>query len=94
MIQATSIDEELIAKVQHIVGWPAAEADYRRAATLVPDSLVHSLMAVGTSEQCRTKVAEYIQVGVTCPVLYPLMDEIKPVIDAFANWDLALRREV
>lgn len=89
IMQANNIDEELISKVQAIVGWPATEADYRRAAPLVPDELVHSLMAVGTSEQCRAKVAEFVRVGVTCPVLYPLMNDIKPVVDAFANWDLS-----
>ncbi len=43
-----------------------------------------SLMAVGTSVECRDKVAEYIDAGVTCPILYPLMPDIKPVVDAFA----------
>jgi 5,10-methylenetetrahydromethanopterin reductase len=37
-------------------------------------------MAVGTAEQCRAKVAEYIEAGVTCPILYPMMDDVKPVI--------------
>jgi len=31
-------------------------------------------------------VAEFIDAGVTCPVLYPLMDNMEPVIDAFAHW--------
>jgi len=43
-------------------------------------------MAVGTSTQCRDKVAEYIDAGVTCPILYPMMNDIKAVIDAFAGW--------
>ena len=24
--------------------------------------------------------------GVTCPLLYPIMDDMKPVLDAFAGW--------
>jgi len=48
--------------------------------------LVRSLMAVGTTRECQEKVAEYIDAGVTCPILYPMMDDIKPVIDAFAHW--------
>jgi len=44
-------------------------------------------MAVGTSSECRDKVAEYIAAGVTCPILYPMMDDVKPVIDAFAGWE-------
>jgi 5,10-methylenetetrahydromethanopterin reductase len=72
--------------VQEIVGWPATEADYRKAAHLIPDDLVRSVMAVGTSEQCRDKVAEYIAAGVTCPILYPMMDDVRSVIDAFVGW--------
>ena len=43
-------------------------------------------MAVGTTHECRDKVAEYIEAGVDCPILYPMMDDIVPVVDAFADW--------
>lgn len=86
IMKASKVDEELIRRVQQIVGWPATEADYARAAQIIPDSVVRDLMAVGTSEECRAKVKEYIEAGVTCPILYPMMDNIKPVIDAFADW--------
>lgn len=88
IMKASKVDEGLIKKVQEFVGWPATEADYRRAAQLIPDDVVRNLMAVGTSQQCRDKVAEYIDAGVTCPILYPMMNDIKPVIDAFANWEI------
>ncbi len=88
IMKASKVDEDLIKKVQEFVGWPATEADYRRAAQIIPDDVVRNLMAVGTSQQCRDKVAEYIDAGVTCPILYPMMDDIKPVIDAFAHWEL------
>jgi 5,10-methylenetetrahydromethanopterin reductase len=87
IMQASNVDEDLIKKVQEFVGWPATEADYRRAAQIIPDDVVRNLMAVGTSQECRAKVAEYIDAGVTCPILYPMMDDIKPVIDAFSQWE-------
>jgi 5,10-methylenetetrahydromethanopterin reductase len=87
IMEASGADPELVARVQQIVGWPATEADYRRAAHLIPDHLTRDLMAVGTSAQCRHKVAEYLDAGVTCPILYPIMDDIEPVIDAFAHWE-------
>ena len=87
IMEASGADPELVERVKQVVGWPATEADYRRAAHLIPDDLVRSLMAVGTTEQCRDKVAEYIAAGVTCPILYPMMDDVKPVIDAFAGWE-------
>lgn len=87
IMEASGADPELVERVQQIVGWPATEADYRQAAHLIPDDLTRNLMAVGTSAQCRDKVAEYIEAGVTCPILYPIMDDIKPVVDAFAHWE-------
>jgi 5,10-methylenetetrahydromethanopterin reductase len=42
-------------------------------------------MAVGTTEACVAKVQAYVDAGVTCPILYPMMDDIHPVIDAFAT---------
>ncbi|MEC8730671.1 MAG: LLM class flavin-dependent oxidoreductase, partial [Actinomycetota bacterium] len=86
IMEASGADPELVERVQEVVGWPATEADYRKAAHLIPDDLVRSLMAVGTTKECQDKVAEYIDAGVTCPILYPMMDDIKPVIDAFAHW--------
>ncbi len=86
IMKASGADPDLVAKVQEIVGWPATEADYRKAAHLIPDDLVRKLMAVGTSEDCRRKVAEYIDAGVTCPILYPMMDDVRSVVDAFAHW--------
>jgi 5,10-methylenetetrahydromethanopterin reductase len=87
IMEASGADPDLVARVQAVVGWPATEADYRRAAHLVPDDLVRRLMAVGTTQQCRDTVAEYVEAGVTCPILYPMMDDIRPVIDAFAHWE-------
>ena len=87
IMKASNVDEDLIKRVQEFVGWPATEADYRRAAEIIPDEVVRNLMAVGTTRECQDKVAEYIDAGVTCPILYPMMDDIKPVIDAFAHWE-------
>lgn len=86
IMAASGADPELIERVQQVVGWPATEADYRKAAPLIGDDLVRSVMAAGTTSQCRDKVAEFIDAGVTCPVLYPLMDDMVPVIDAFTDW--------
>ncbi len=85
IMKASNVPEDLIARVQAVMGWPATEADYLAAAQVIPDDVVRSLMAVGTSDQCVAKVQEYIAAGVTCPILYPMMDDIRPVVDAFAE---------
>lgn len=87
IMEASGADPDLVKRVQEVVGWPATEADYRRAADLIPDWLVRKLMAVGSSHECRDKVAEYIAAGVTCPILFPMLDDIRPVVDAFAGWE-------
>ncbi|HAJ35090.1 MAG TPA: LLM class flavin-dependent oxidoreductase [Chloroflexi bacterium] len=85
IMKASGVPDDLIARVQAVMGWPATEAEYLAAAKVIPDDVVRSLMAVGTSDECVAKVQEYIDAGVTCPILYPMMDDIKPVVDAFAE---------
>lgn len=86
IMQASGVSEELLARVQSIMGWPATEQDYLRASRVIPDEVVRNLMAVGTSDECRAKVKEFVDAGVTCPILFPIMDDIRPVVDAFADW--------
>ena len=86
IMKASGVSEELLEKVQSIMSWPATEEDYIRASAVIPDGVVRNVMAVGTTQECQDKVAEYIDAGVTCPILYPMMDDIKPVVDAFADW--------
>ena len=86
IMKASGVEDELLAKVQAVMGWPATEDDYIKASKLIPDDVVRQLMAVGTTQECQDTVQQYIDAGVTCPILYPMMDDIKPVVDAFADW--------
>lgn len=86
IMKASGVSDELLEKVQSIMGWPATEEDYIKASKVIPDEVVRNIMAVGTTKECQEKVAQYIDAGVTCPILYPMMDDIKPVVDAFADW--------
>lgn len=85
IMQASNVSQDLLDQVQAIMSWPATEQDYRRASQVIPDQVARDLMAVGTAAECRAKVGEYLAAGVTCPVLYPLMDDVRAVIDAFAD---------
>jgi len=42
------------------------------------------ISASGTPDECRAKVAEYVASGATCPILYPLGDDVRLMIDTFA----------
>ena len=52
---------------------------------LVPDEVVQMITASGGPDDCRAKVREYVDAGCTCPVLYPLGDEVVAMLGAFAN---------
>jgi 5,10-methylenetetrahydromethanopterin reductase len=52
---------------------------------LVPDDAVQMITASGTPAECRAKVDEYIAAGATCPILYPLGDDVRLMIDTFSR---------
>ncbi len=85
IMKASGVDEEIAEKAKALMGWPATEEDYERASAVIPEDIVRDIMAVGTADDCRRKVKEYLDAGVTCPILYPLRGNIKEVIDAFAD---------
>jgi len=85
IMKASGVSEEIAEKAKALMGWPATEEDYERASAVIPDEIVHDIMAVGTADDCRRKVREYSDAGVTCPIMYPLMGNIREVIDAFAD---------
>jgi len=85
IMKASGVSEEIADKAKALMSWPATEADYERASAVIPEDLVRNIMAVGTAAECRAKAREYVAAGVTCPILYPLMGNIREVIDAFAD---------
>lgn len=44
--------------------------DRRDALAQIPDSVVDELVVIGTPEQCRRRIQEYVDNGVTTPVLH------------------------
>ncbi len=85
IMKASGVDPALIAEIGKILTWPASTADIQRAMKLVPDEAVQMISASGTPQECKAKVAEYIAAGATCPVLYPLGDDVELMIDTFAQ---------
>ncbi len=85
IMKASGVSQDLLDEVAKVLTWPRTKEKLRKAMDLIPDETVQLLCAAGTPEECRAKVAEYVDAGCTCPVLYPVMDDIKPVIDTFAE---------
>ena len=82
--KASGVDESLLEEIGQVLTWPATPEQIERAMVLVPDDVVQLLCAAGTADECRAKVQEYVDHGCTCPVLYPLGDDVVAMLDTFA----------
>jgi len=84
IMKASGVSQDLLDEIGSVLTWPAEEHQIREAMKLVPDEVVQLITASGTPDECRRKVQEYIDAGCTCPVLYPLGDDVRAMIDAFS----------
>ncbi|MGQ0604278.1 MAG: LLM class flavin-dependent oxidoreductase [Anaerolineales bacterium] len=80
---ASGVSDDVITKVQSILGWPATKEQVAKAMDYIPDDFVLKISATGTPDEARAKVDEYVRRGCTCPILYPMGDAYE-MIDAFA----------
>ena len=85
IMKASGVSEDLLNEINQVLTWPATEDEIRVAMKLVPDEVVQLITASGTPDEVRAKVREYVGAGATCPILYPLGDDVKAMIDAFAG---------
>ncbi|MDO9497719.1 MAG: LLM class flavin-dependent oxidoreductase [Nocardioides sp.] len=83
IMKASGVDPALIEEIGKVLTWPAGRDEIRKAMRLVPDDVVQQITASGSPEECRAKVAEYVEAGSTCPILYPLGDDVRLMIDTF-----------
>jgi 5,10-methylenetetrahydromethanopterin reductase len=85
IMKASGVDQTLLDEIGRVLTWPAGPEEIRAAMALVPDEVVQMITASGTPDECRAKVREYVDAGCTCPILYPLGDDVPAMIDAFAG---------
>jgi 5,10-methylenetetrahydromethanopterin reductase len=85
IMKASGVKQELLDEIGRVLTWPATEDQILEAMKLVPDDVVQLITASGTPEEVRAKVREYVRAGATCPILYPLGDDVRLMIDTFAN---------
>lgn len=82
--KASGVKESLIEEVKTALGgWPAEPGGLDKAELLIDDKLVRLITASGTADDCLRKVEEYNATGCTCPILYPLADDVQKMIDVF-----------
>jgi 5,10-methylenetetrahydromethanopterin reductase len=85
IMKASGVPTSLLEEIGRVLTWPATKEQIVSASKLVPDEVVQMITASGTPEECRAKVSEYMDAGCTCPVLYPLGEDVRAMIDAFAG---------
>jgi 5,10-methylenetetrahydromethanopterin reductase len=83
--KASGVDQSVLDDIDRALTWPASEEQIRAAMKLIPDEVVQTITASGSPDECRAKVREYVDAGCTCPILYPLGDDVPAMIDAFAE---------
>jgi len=85
IMKASGVSPDLLEQISRVLTWPATEEEIRAAMKLVPDEVVQLITASGTPEEVVAKVREYVDSGSTCPVLYPLGDDVRAMIDVFGK---------
>jgi 5,10-methylenetetrahydromethanopterin reductase len=85
IMKASGVKQELLDEIGQVLTWPATEEQIQEAMKLVPDDVVQMITASGAPEEVRAKVREYVQAGATCPILYPLGEDVRLMIDTFAD---------
>jgi 5,10-methylenetetrahydromethanopterin reductase len=85
IMKASGVPQALLDEIGEVLTWPATHDQVVAASKLVPDDIVQMITASGTPDEVRAKVDEYVASGCTCPILYPLADDVHLMIDTFAR---------
>ena len=86
IMKASGVPEELLDEIGQVLTWPATHEQVEAASKLVPDEVVQMICAAGTPDEVREKVAQHMEDGCTCPILYPLGPDVRLMIDTFSDW--------
>ena len=86
IMKASGAPDSLLDEVNAVLTWPATHEQVVAASKLVPDDFVQRICAAGSIDECRAKVAHYIENGCTTPIMYSLGPDPQVMIDAFADW--------
>jgi 5,10-methylenetetrahydromethanopterin reductase len=85
IMKASGVPQEMLDEIGKVLTWPATHDEVVAASRLVPDEVVQMITASGEPDEARAKVDEYVANGCTCPILYPLADDVELMIDTFAK---------
>ncbi len=85
IMKASGVPQALLDEIGQVLTWPATHEQVLTASRLVPDDVVQRCTASGEPDEVVAKVAEYVANGCTCPILYPLGDDVDLMLETFAR---------
>ena len=85
IMKASGVPQALLDEIGTVLTWPATHDQVVEASRMVPDEIVQMITASGEPDEVKAKVGEYVATGSTCPILYPLADDVRLMIDTFAG---------
>lgn len=85
LMKASGVPQSLLDEIGEVLTWPATHEQVLAASKLVPDEVVQRCTASGSPDEVVAKVDEYVATGCTCPILYPLGDDVELMLDIFAR---------
>ena len=85
LMKASKMPQDILDKIHEELTWPATKEEIHRAMKYIPDDIVQRISASGTPRECYEQVQQWMENGCTCPILYQLSDDVKLMIDTFAQ---------
>jgi 5,10-methylenetetrahydromethanopterin reductase len=86
IMKMSGVRENLVNEIRETLGgWPPRPGGLEKAMPLVEDNIVQLLTASGTVDECIRKVQAYVEKGCTCPLLWPISENVEDLIEAFAE---------
>jgi 5,10-methylenetetrahydromethanopterin reductase len=85
----SGLDAETIRDIADALGgWPPKPGGLEQAMELVPDATVRDLIAWGSVDECKARIAEFMAAGASWPILMTEQDDVEVLLEEFApgNW--------
>ena len=85
LMRANGVSHDLLDEIAQVMTPSIGDEQLYEAMKLVPDDVVQLLTASGNPKEVKAKVRDYIQAGATSPILHCLGNDVRFMIDTFAN---------
>src|ERR1051325_5727901 len=83
--KANAIEPELLARINAVMGgWPGRPGGVEEAMTLVSDAIVDRMTISGTATHIKDRIAEWLDAGISYPVILPLSDNYDEIVETLA----------